>query len=201
MTLQEILELTALAEKTYLAYTDAASEYINNNKSGAAALLQDAGYLCDRLHVETDLCLDKRERTPDSLEPKNILNGDFFYDPDKNQIRITLPGRLPSRPKQNGRQTIWISQYKRDIKSTFAYLFRGLDRNLGPKIHLHFYLHYKDARTMKDHDNVDPKPIIDEITYYLLPDDSPSHLSLSFDGVSDGQDLIEIIIRAVTNKD
>lgn len=106
-------------------------------------------------------------------ETTDSANIKFDYLP--NQImRIELPGLIPFRMKfKNGRVVGENLDY---IRSTYINSFSNEFRNGKFKIYeeqvVYFICNHFHSK-LKDHDNLDPKIIIDIISSYILFDDSP----------------------------
>ena len=193
---KNIRKLQELSLKMTDLYTDCYMKALYGETDDALKTLHDLGVLCDTLRKKTEDVINGSEVYEASEQSENLLNAEFFYDEKKKVFHMTYPGRLPSRPDGDyNRFSHKASLYKSDVKSSFNSFFnRRKIRYLEPVI-VHFILHYKDVFTMKDNDNVEVKPIIDEIAYHMTGDDSPLNMSLFVEGTVDGREAVEVYVQ------
>ncbi len=149
--------------------------------------------------VRYSLEFDMEEEMGDNADNKNVLNASFFYDEAGNTFIMNIPGRLPKRAKINGKELVYdydVSSYKQNMIRTFNSYFDSHSIKYDEKVNVIIVSHYNDISHMLDHDNTDPKPLIDGIKTNMLIDDNPLYMRLVFDAVleKDKEEYTEVVV-------
>lgn len=131
----------------------------------------------------------------------SALTGTFFMDDDT--IRILVDGRIRRRTRtDHGKSSgIGYEAYHEAVFNLLSELGGEKYMRYREKVRISFVQHYAPDTPMLDADNMEVKPFIDAICLFLLDDDSVEQCSLSLDGIVDGRDFLEILIRPAAAKE
>lgn len=201
LEIDKIKKLAQQAQKVSDMYTDIYMAAISGNTEEAMNSLFDASMLCDTMRNKTESIILSSDKYEPSSDNENALHATFTYEPDMEIFYMAYEGCLPPRPDSDyGRFSYNSAPYKKAVKSTFHSFFKDRKKIRYEKpVLVHFILHYEDKSKMRDNDNVEPKPIIDEISYYMIGDDSPLNVSLMIEGKVDGKNMVEVFVLPKDN--